>query len=103
MELLAAAAGLVAGVVLAVLLLRRTAPSAPVPPPAFRPDVPSSVDVIQALPVAVAVLDGNDDVVLANRAALQLGVVRDERVPVTELRRLARDTRRSGTAHEAEV
>lgn len=55
------------------------------------------------MPVAVTVLDGADDVVLANRAALQLGVVVGDRVPVAELRRLARDTRRSRTAQEAEV
>jgi two-component system sensor histidine kinase SenX3 len=101
---MAAAAGLIVGVVLTILLLRRTEPApAPLAPATFRADVPSSVDVIQALPVAVAVVDGSDDVVLANRAALDLGVVRDERLPVSELRRLARSTRRSGTAHEAEV
>ncbi len=65
--------------------------------------VPSSVDVIHALPVAIAVLDGHDEVVLANRAAVELGVVREGRLPVAELRRLVRETRRSGTAHEAEL
>lgn len=67
------------------------------------PSVLSAVDVIHALPVAVAVLDGEDDVVLANSSAVHLGVVRDDRVPVAELRRLVRDTRRSGTAHDAEL
>ena len=102
MELLSAVLGIVVGALLAVLLVRRG--STPVPPvlsPQAVPEVPSSVDVIQALPVAVAVLNGRDDVVLANRAALELGVVRGERIPVAELRRMVRDTRSSGTAHEA--
>ncbi len=102
MTLLVAALGLVVGVVLG-LLLRRPAPQPePSPEPPTAP-VPSSADLILALPVAICVLDGNDEVVLANRASLELGVVRDERVPVTELRRLVSDTRRSGTAREAEV
>jgi len=106
-EVLAAGLGLVAGVLVGVLLLlvslrvRSVAPS-PAPLPAA-PAVPSSVEVIHALPVAVAVLDSQDDVVLANSTAVSLGVVRDDRVPVAELRRLVRDTRRSGTAHEAEL
>ena len=106
-EVVWAGAGLVAGVLLAVdlLVLARPreappGPVAPAPPPSL---VPQAVDVIHALPVAVAVLDGADDVVLANTAAVGLGVVRDDRVPVAELRRLVRDTRRSGTAHEAEL
>ena len=69
--------------------------SAPVPP--------SSVDVIDALPVAVAVLDRDDAVVLANRSAVELGVVRGGRVVVAELRGLARDVRKTGAAQEVEV
>ena len=64
---------------------------------------PSSVDVIEALPVAVAVLDGDDDVVLANRTAVELGMVRGDRLVVAELRRLVRETRLDGAAREAEV
>jgi two-component system sensor histidine kinase SenX3 len=64
---------------------------------------PSSVEVIDALPVAVAVLSGDDTVVLANRFAVQLGVVRDDRLLVAELRRLAHDVRRTGTSQEVEV
>ncbi len=105
--MLAAGLGLVAGVLLVVLVVlvgRRTRhEQALVAPPPPAPVVPSAVDVIHALPVAVAVLDGQDDVVLANRTAVSLGVVREGRVPVAELRRLVRDTRRSGTAHEAEL
>ena len=106
MDVYAASLGLVVGVLVGVLLLlvslRLRADERPPPPPAVAP-VPSSVDVIHALPVAIAVLDGEDDVVLANASAVSLGVVREDRVPVAELRRLVRDTRRSGTAHEAEL
>ena len=105
-EVLAAVLGLVVGLLLGALALtlrsRGAGPSPrSVPDPAS--SVPSSVEVVHALPVAVAVLDGQDDVVLANRTAVRLGVVREDRVPVAELRRLVRDTRRSGTAHEAEL
>ncbi len=107
MEVLAAGLGLVVGLLLgalAVLALRRTAAPAPLPaPPEAASRIPSPVQVVHALPVAVVVLDGQDDVVLANSTAVSLGVVRDDRVPVAELRRLVRDTRRSGTAHEAEL
>jgi two-component system, OmpR family, sensor histidine kinase SenX3 len=105
--------GLVVGLLLGVLaavLLRRRAPS----PAGLRgsnglapesvPHVPpSSVDVIDALPVAVAVCDADDDVVLANRSAVDLGVVRGRRLLVGELRALVRDTRRDGAAHEVEL
>ena len=105
MEVLAAVLGLVAGVLLSVvvLLVALRSRAEPQPAPVTPSPVPSSADVIHALPVAVAVLDGADDVVLANRSAVSLGVVREDRVPVAELRRLVRDTRRSGTAHEAEL
>ena len=109
MEVVLALLGLVVGVLLGALLAvrlgaeRARRPVAPPPSPPAVPAVPSSVDVIHALPVAVAVLDGRDDVVLANRTAVALGVVRNDRVPVAELRRLAHDTRRSGTEHEAEL
>ncbi len=107
MVVLAAVLGLVAGALLGVLVLvvlrARHPPVAPLPPAPVQPAVPSAVEVIHALPVAVAVLDGHDEVVLANASAVSLGVVRQDRVPVAELRRLVRDTRRSGTAHEAEL
>ena len=105
-DLLAAALGLLVGaaLVLAVWTLRSRATLAETSAPAGVPvAVPSAADLIHALPVAVCVLDGRDEVVLANREALALGVVRGERVPVAELRRLVSTTRRSGTAHEAEV
>jgi two-component system sensor histidine kinase SenX3 len=98
------AVGLVLGVLGSRLLLsRRPAEPPPVEPPTGRPAAPSSVEVIDALPVAVAVLAGDDTVVLANRSAVELGVVRDDRLLVAELRRLAHDVRRTGTRSEVEV
>jgi two-component system sensor histidine kinase SenX3 len=105
--LLGIALGLVAGLALGVLLVPRLSRRAPVVPelrPEPRQDEPpSSVEVIDALPVAVAVLDASDLVVVSNRSAVELGVVRDNRLLVAELRRLVRETRRSGCPHEGEV
>ena len=96
--------GLVVGVLLGLLLarlLRRPAPTAPIADASD--DVPTSVQVIDALPAAVAVLAADDRVVLANRSAVELGVVRGQRLLVPELRRLARDVRRTGEGQEVEV
>lgn len=98
--------GLVVGLLLGVLVTRRRRPAAAplVPVPAdTRPVPPSSVEVIDALPVAVAVLDRDDAVVLANRSAVELGVVRGGRVVVAELRRLVRDVRLTRAPQEVEV
>ncbi|HWH28019.1 MAG TPA: ATP-binding protein [Mycobacteriales bacterium] len=103
--------GLVVGAVLGaalVALLRRPSraglsDSSPLPLEADHDEPPSSVDVIEALPVAVAVLDADDDVVLANRSAVDLGVVRGRRLLVAELRSLARQTRLDAAEREAEV
>ena len=100
------AAGLLLGVLLcsAILGRRRPAdrPAAPAEPP-LPSAAPSSVQVIDALPVAVAVLAADDSVVLANRSAVELGVVRGQRLLVAELRRLAHDVRRTGELQEVEV
>ena len=77
--------------------------AAPVEEPAGEAAPPSSVEVIDALPVAIAVVAGDDRVVLANRSAVELGVVRGERLIVPELRRLVQDVRRGGEAQEVEV
>jgi len=106
--------GLVVGVLLGaglVLVVRRRRPpllATPAdgtqPPPAPPTgSAPSSVDVIDALPVAIAVVDGDDTVVLANRSAVDLSVVSGRRLLVAELRRLVRDVRRTGQSHEVEV
>jgi len=98
--------GLVAGLLLGVLIARRRTP-APAPlvsvPIDATPVPPSSVEVIDALPVAVAVLDRDDAVVLANRSAVELGVVRGGRVVVAELRRLVRDVRLTRAPQEVVV
>ena len=95
-------AGLVLGALLAVLALRRRAASSPQPAgPATAH--PTSAEVIDALPVAVAVVDGSGLVVLANRRAVELGVVRDGWLLVPELRELVRDVRRTRSGREVEV
>jgi two-component system sensor histidine kinase SenX3 len=100
---LALLTGLVAGVLVRPHL-RRWAPEPDTPAPEpVADEPPSSVEIIDALPVAVAVLDASDSAVFANRYALELGVVRDQRVPVAELRRLVRETRRTGEPHEGVV
>jgi two-component system sensor histidine kinase SenX3 len=95
-------AGLVLGALLAVLALRRRAAASPQPTgPATAH--PTSAEVIDALPVAVAVVDGSGLVVLANRRAVELGVVRDGWLLVPELRELVRDVRRTRSGREVEV
>ena len=96
-------AGLVVGALLALLATRRTRPAAePVRPP-LGDSPPSAAHVIDALPVALAVLDAAGSVVLANRNAVELGVVRGERLLVAELRELAGEVRRTRTLSEVEV
>ena len=100
------AAGLLLGVLLCSAILGRRRPddrpAAQAEPP-LPSAAPSSVQVIDALPVAVAVLAADDSVVLANRSAVELGVVRGQRLLVAELRRLAHDVRRTGELQEVEV
>ena len=101
------ATGLLLGALLVLLLTRRRAPAtAAALAPAPRSDVdarPSSVEVIDALPVAIAVLDAEGAVVLGNRSAVELGVVRGERLLVAELRSLVREVRRTGALQEVEL
>ena len=96
-------AGLALGAVLVLLAIgRRDAATAPQPvDPASAH--PTSAEVIDALPVAVAVVDGSGLVVLANRRAVELGVVRDGWLLVPELRELVRDVRRTRSGREVEV
>ena len=98
--------GLAAGLLLGAFLARRRKPD-PAPLVSVPVDVsagpPSSAEIIDALPVAVAVLDRDDAVVLANRSAVELGVVRGGRVVVAELRRLVRDVRLTRAPQEVEV
>ena len=100
--------GLLLGAALVLLATRRSpGPAEPAPEvaelaePADAP--PSSVEVIDALPVALALLDVSGAAVLANRSAVELGVVRDGRLLVPELRELAHTVRRTGEAQVADL
>jgi two-component system sensor histidine kinase SenX3 len=103
--LLGLALGVLIGALIGTLLVSRRRPShAAVPDRRAEALIaPGSVEVIDALPAAVAVLGPDDAVVLANRSAVELGVVRGQRLLVPELRRLASDVRRTGQAQEVEV
>jgi two-component system sensor histidine kinase SenX3 len=101
--------GLVAGLLVAVLLMNRRhpvppAPAAPVPTPA--PDAAPPLlarRVLEVMHSAAVVLDPAGEVVLANPAARRMGVVRGGRVVVEDLHRLARAARRDGEARHAVV
>jgi two-component system sensor histidine kinase SenX3 len=101
--------GLVAGLLVAVLLINRrhpgpSAPAAPVPTPV--PDAAPPLlgrRVLEVMHSAAVVLDPAGEVVLANPAARQMGVVRGGRVVVEDLHRLARAARRDGEARHAVV
>ncbi len=85
-----------AGVVLATV--RRPAATVVVADP-----LPATRALVEALPVAVVVLDATDEAVLANQAAIALGLLADNGLPVTELRALVRETRRAGLPREADI
>ncbi|MCW2607272.1 MAG: phoR, partial [Frankiales bacterium] len=79
-------------------------PQVPTAPPAAAALVPGARDVLQALPLAVLVVDVSQEVLLANRVADQLGLVQGGVLAaLPQLRRLVDDTRRSGVPHETEV
>jgi two-component system sensor histidine kinase SenX3 len=58
--------------------------------------------MLQLLPTAAVLLDGDDVVRLANSAALRLGVVRGTSLDVPELSRLVHSARRTGQPQTAE-
>jgi two-component system sensor histidine kinase SenX3 len=100
---LAAALGLVVGVLLAAFVLRRGAEPV-LRPTAPQPAVPGARSVLEALPVAVLVVDVADEVLLGNRAARDLGLIRDGVLAaLPQLRRLVRRTRRSMEPQEADL
>ncbi len=102
MVVLAAALGLVVGVVLTALLLRR--PTEAVEPLRATSAVPGARSVLEALPVAVLVVDVADEVLLGNRAARDLGLIRDGVLAaLPQLRRLVRRTRRSLEPQQADL
>jgi len=101
---LAAGLGLVVGSLLTVLMLRRRSSLAPTQPTQARPSVPGARSVLEALPVAVLVVDVADEVLLGNRAARDLGLIRDGVLAaLPQLRRLVRQTRRSLEPCEADL
>ena len=65
---------------------------------------PSAADVLEAVPVAVLVVDVSDEVLLGNRAARELGLVKDGVLAaLPQLRQLVRDTRVHDRPHDAEL
>ena len=99
--------GLVAGLLVAVLLMNRRhpvppAPAVPTPVPDAAPPLLAR-RVLEVMHSAAVVLDPAGEVVLANPAARQMGVVRGGRVVVEDLHRLARAARRDGEARHAVV
>jgi two-component system sensor histidine kinase SenX3 len=102
--LLAAALGLVVGALVAALVLHARA-TTPSPLTDVRdPLVPGARAVLEALPVAVLVVDVAEEVLLGNRAARELGLIRDGVLAaLPQLRRLVRQTRRTMEAQEADL
>jgi two-component system sensor histidine kinase SenX3 len=65
---------------------------------------PSASAVLEALPLAVLVVDVAEEVLLGNRAARELGLVQDGVLAaLPQLRRLVRDTRVHGKPQDAEL
>ena len=66
--------------------------------------VPGATAVLEALPVAVLVVDVAEEVLVDNRAARELGLVQDGVLAaLPQLRRLIRDTRVHGRPYDAEL
>ncbi|HEY6746582.1 MAG TPA: ATP-binding protein [Mycobacteriales bacterium] len=110
MEVVAVAAALLVGAAVGVaaallLISRRSAVAAATPPVrAVEPAPPMLARrVLEVMGTAAVVLDPADEVVLANPAARQMGVVRGGRVVVDDLRRLARAARRDGEGRHGVV
>jgi len=101
--------GLVAGLLVAVLLMNRRHPVPPAPAPPVPTPAPDAAPpmlarrVLEVMHSAAVVLDPAGEVVLANPAARQMGLVRGGRVVVEDLHRLARDARRDGEARHTVV
>jgi two-component system sensor histidine kinase SenX3 len=99
--LLTAAGTLLVGLVAGLALGRRRHRTAPVPP---RAPGPSARAILEALPVAVLVVDVAEEVLVGNRAARDLGLVNDGVLAaLPQLRQLVRDTRVHAQPHDAEL
>lgn len=65
---------------------------------------PTAAAVLEALPVAVLIVDVAEEVLLGNRAARDLGLVREGVLAaLPQLRRLVRDTRVHGKPHDEDL
>ena len=110
--LVALAVGLVVGLATGLFLQERSArrprrphrgrrPAPPSPQPAGA--LPSGAELFGVLRGGAVLLDARDDVLLANADAESAGIVRDGRVTIAELRRLAGETRTDGEVREVEI
>ena len=73
-------------------------------PAASAPAGPGAAALLEALPVAVLVVDVAEEVLLGNRAARELGLVQEGVLAaLPQLRRLVRDTRVHGRPYDAEL
>ncbi len=99
---LSAVGGLGVGTLVTLAATRRRVPG-PLPA-AAPPNGPGATAVLDALPVAVLVVDAAERVVVGNRVAQDLGLVRGGVLStLPELSRLVRDTRVHGRPREAEL
>jgi two-component system sensor histidine kinase SenX3 len=65
---------------------------------------PGASDVLEALPLAVLVVDAAEEVLVGNRTARELGLVRDGVLAaLPQLRKLVRDTRVHARPYDAEL
>jgi two-component system sensor histidine kinase SenX3 len=106
--IVAVVTGLLLGAVATYVVLhrhqRRNGPqsAADVAPSGRRQRMPADT-VLQLLPTAAALVDADDRVVLANGAAVGMGVVRGSAVVVPELAQLVRTARRTSTAQTVDL
>jgi two-component system, OmpR family, sensor histidine kinase SenX3 len=92
--------GLLLGAVFIASPARRT--RRPAPP--LRPSGPSARAILDAVPVAVLVVDVAEEVLVGNRVARELGLVNDGVLAaLPQLRQLVRDTRVHGRPFDAEL
>ena len=99
MAVASALGGVAFGVLLVAVLRPRPGPHLPVDSGA-----PGAAAILEALPLAVLVVDVAEEVLVGNRAARELGLVRDGVLAsLPQLRRLVRDTRVHGRPYDAEL
>ena len=103
-DVLALAVGLVLGSGLTALVIMRRAKEHDVPLAPVGPPLPGASPVLEALPVAVLVVDVADEVLLGNRAAHDLGLIRGGVLAaLPQLRQLVRRTRRASEPQESDL